>query len=200
MQPKRILLVRHGESHSNRALALSGRGDTDLTLRGKSQVRKVSRFMKRRYPPVDRIYTSPLKRALHTATLVSKRLNAPVTADELLLETDFGAWEGMSRDRLMSQPAWESYTSDPFHFIFPGGESPQDVKKRVLRFREKLFADDGWNTVVVVSHYTPIVYFILNTLGDEQRDRAPFKIANASLTVLERADRSDYIGMMNFTP
>jgi broad specificity phosphatase PhoE len=200
MRPKRILLIRHGESRSNRARALSGRGDTDLTPRGKSQVKKVSRFIKKRFLTVDRIYSSPLKRALHTATLLSKRLDTPVTADELLLETDFGAWEGMSRDLLMSQPGWDSYTSDPFHFIFPDGESPQDVKNRVQRFREKLFADGGWDTIVVVSHYTPIVFFILKALGDEQRTRAPFTIANASLTVLESTDRGDYIGMMNYTP
>jgi len=200
MNPKNILLIRHGESRSNMKKMLTGRGETELTPRGKSQARKIAVFIKRRYSPIDRIYSSPLKRALSTALTISRKLKVSVVPSELLLETDFGNWEGMSREELARQPEWELYVRDPFHFKFPGGESPQDVKKRVLRFREELRREGEWNSIAIVSHYTPIVFFIMSALGDEHSLRAPFKIANASLTVIESLNGNDCIGMMNFTP
>jgi broad specificity phosphatase PhoE len=97
-------------------------------------------------------------------------------------------------------PGWEDYTKDPFHFSFPGGESPQEVKKRVLAFKEKISGDNGWNSAVVVSHYTPIVFFILSAIGDGDERRAGFKIDNAALSVIEMTDSYEYIRMLNFVP
>ena len=215
MEVKRILLIRHGESLSNKQHMLSGRGNSDLSRSGTAQARKLSRFIRKKFSPIDRIYSSPLERALSTARELSRKLKTPVETNELLVETDFGRWEGMTHEMLKCQPEWERYLSDPFHFSFPGGESPQDVKRRVLLFREQLLGEDSWSTVVVVSHYTPIVFLTLSVLGDAQcmdaqcRDaqsmdaqstRAPFRIDNASITVIERSGDRDYIGMMNFTP
>ncbi len=200
MEAKRILLIRHGESLSNKGRVLTGRGDPDLTRSGIAQARKISLFIRKKYSPIDRIFSSPLKRALSTAREISRKVKATVETSELLIETDFGKWEGMTHEMLRNQQGWEHYLNDPFHFNFPGGESPQDVKSRILLFREQLFSEDGWNTVVVVSHYTPIVFFTLIILGNAHTFRAPFRIDNASLTVIERSGGSDYIAMMNFTP
>jgi broad specificity phosphatase PhoE len=200
MDLKRIILLRHGESRDNIKKLLSGRSDPDLTNVGNKQAKEASRFIKKRFAPVDMIFTSPLKRALSTAQSISKKLNVPIQEEELLIETNFGSWERSGRSDLSKKPGWDAYTKDPFHFNFPGGESPQDVKKRVLAFKEKLFRDNGWSSAVVVSHYTPIAFFILNAIGGGDERRAGFKIDNAALSVIEIAQDYEYIRMLNFVP
>ena len=200
MDFKRIILLRHGESRDNINKLLSGRSDSDLTPFGNKQAKKASRFIKKRFAPVDIIFSSPLKRAYHTALSISRLLKAPVQKEDLLIETNFGSWEGAGRDILSKKPGWDTYTKDPFHFDFPGGESPQDVKKRVLDFKDKLFRDNSWSSAVVVSHYTPIVFFILSTIGDVDKNRAGFKLDNAALSVVEMSRDYEYIRMLNYVP
>jgi broad specificity phosphatase PhoE len=148
---------------------------------------------------IDALHSSPLKRALQTARCISRRLHLPIREDELLLETDFGTWEGVEREDLVRLPHWDRYAADPFHFRFPEGESPQDVRKRVGLFIDSLRSDNDWNTAIVVSHYTPIVFFILHMLGSEDGNAAPFAIDNASLTVVRISDTSGYIEQLNCT-
>ena len=194
-----IILMRHGESTANRERALTGRSEAELTARGKAQAKRAARYIAGRFP-VDRLYSSPLKRALCTAQPIAKRVRAPIVQDPLLMEADFGSWEGLSREALEKKSGWDDYLKDPFHYRFPGGESPQDVRGRVARFREKLFADADWSGVVVVSHYTPIVFFILEVLGGGGAARAPFRVDNAALSVVEVGEGYELLTLLNYSP
>jgi broad specificity phosphatase PhoE len=196
---RRVILIRHGESTANQKRLLTGRSDPELTGRGVRQARDVARLLGSFTWNVDTIFSSPLKRALHTARFISKRRALPVNESDLLLETDFGAWEEKGRDELKNIPQWDLYVQDPFHFQFPEGESPQDVRKRVGLFMESLRKNDTWDTAVVVSHYTPIAFFILHILGMDGGKRAPFAIDNASATVIRLSDDSGYIEKLNCT-
>ena len=200
MENKRLILLRHGESIDNINKVLSGRSDPDLTARGNKQAKKASRFIKKRFSPIDIIFTSPLKRAYSTAQSISKHLKAPLSKEELLIETNFGNWERYGKSELSKMSGWDDYTKDPFHFNFPGGESAQDVKKRVMAFKEKISEDNGWSSAVIVSHYTPIVFLILSAMGDGDGRRAGFKIDNAALSVIEMTRSYEYIRMLNFVP
>jgi broad specificity phosphatase PhoE len=199
METRTIILVRHGESTSNRERTLTGRTDPELTARGRSQATRASRYINGRYA-VDRLYSSPLKRAERTAEPIARRARAPLVTDHLLVETDFGSWEGLRREDLSAKQGWEDYLKDPFHYRFPGGESPQDVKRRVRLFREKLLADATWRSIVVVSHYTPIVFFLLGVLGGGDAAKAPFRVDNASLSVVETGEGYELLSLLNFTP
>ena len=197
---RRVILVRHGESTANEKRLLTGRSDPELTDRGMRQAKDVARLLGSFTGNVDTVFSSPLKRALHTARFIAKKRRLTVTESDLLLETDFGCWEEKGRDDLKSLPQWDRYVQDPFHFQFPEGESPQDVRKRIASFIESLRKNDTWDTAVVVSHYTPIAFFILHILGMEGGKRAPFAIDNASATVIRMSDSSGYIEKLNCTP
>jgi probable phosphoglycerate mutase len=199
METRTIVLVRHGESTANRDRTLTGQTDPDLTARGRSQARRASRYINGRFA-VDRLYSSPLKRAVNTAAPIAARARVPLVTDTLLVEADFGSWEGMSGRDLSAELGWEDYVKDPFHYRFPGGESPQDVKKRMRLFREKLLADRDWRGTVVVSHYTPIVFFLLGVLGNGDAVKAPFRVDNASLSVVEVGEGREMLALLNFSP
>jgi len=197
---RKILLLRHGESTANRDRVLTGRTDPALTQNGRRQVKRAASFIKKRYRPIDALYSSPLIRSFNTALIISKKLKAPVFTDNLLLETNFGKWEGLSRDELSLKPEWNKYKKDPFHFRFPGGESPQDVKKRIQSFKRKLLLKDDWQNIVIVSHYTPIVFYILSVTENENDNSAPFKIENAAVSVVSVTEDYDSIEMLNYKP
>lgn len=194
------MLVRHGESAANRERLLTGRGDPALTGRGIRQTRAAALYIRRRLGPVDDFYASPLKRSRDTAAILAGSGRARVIADDLLIETDFGEWEGLGRERLAALPEWAEYARDPFHFTFPGGESPQHVRKRVLSFREALYRRPGWNTVVIVSHYTPIVFFLLEVLGGGNGSRASFRVDNSSVSVVSSRADAELIELLNYQP
>jgi broad specificity phosphatase PhoE len=133
---RRMVLVRHGESTANRDRLLTGRIDPGLTRRGHRQALRAARYIARRIGNVDLVFSSPLQRSLETAGVIARRLNRTIAPDGLLLETDFGGWEGRSVNELVSAPEWERYTRDPFHFTFPGGESPQQGTAFSSRFAQ----------------------------------------------------------------
>lgn len=198
-EDRQVLLVRHAESVANRERLLTGRIDVELTPGGRRQCRAASRYIRRRFR-VDLAFSSPMRRSMETAGLLTRGSPASVQPNELLLETDFGDWEGLDRAQLAAKPQWEQYVTDPFHFTFPGGESPQQVRERVERFRGELLARDDWKTALVVSHYTPLVFYVLMVMGVADRGRAAFKIRNAAVSVIGAGEYGEYVEMLNYRP
>ncbi|MPZ67386.1 MAG: bifunctional RNase H/acid phosphatase [Pseudonocardiaceae bacterium] len=154
--PTRLLLLRHGQTAHSAQRRYSGRGDLPLTELGEQQASAAAR----RLSPMDgvsAVVSSPLLRARQTAHPVADALGVPLTLHEGLIETDFGAWEGLTfaeaRERDPDTHArWLSDTS----VAAPGGESMDAVHRRVRRARDELIAAHGATTLVVVTHVTPV--------------------------------------------
>ncbi len=200
MEKREVILVRHGQSTLNKLKVFAGRQDVRLTEEGIAQIKRSAEFLSSRYNHVDFIFSSPLLRAKATAELLNERFNSSVLIDSRLVETDFGRWEGKSPDELAHMKEWESYKMDPFHFNFPDGESPQDVKSRVLDFKREVISDKRWTRIIIVSHYTPIVFYILDVLNCSDSMRAAFKLTHGGVSVVEYREQYEYIGMLNFLP
>ena len=84
-------------------------------------------------------------------------LGRDFTVDDDLIETDFGAWEGLTFAEAAERDPdlhgdWLRDTS----LRPPGGESFADVSLRVQRVRDRIIAEHAGSTVLVVSHVTPI--------------------------------------------
>jgi probable phosphoglycerate mutase len=133
----------------------SGRTDAPLTDTG---IRQAAAAAKRLASAgIDAIVTSPLQRAVQTAEEVASVTGIPVLADDGFRETDFGAWEGLTfaevRERWPSEvTAW---LADP-SVAPPGGESFTQVSERVTAALHRVLAERAGQTVLVVSHVTPI--------------------------------------------
>src|SRR5690606_29868347 len=77
--------------------------------------------------------------------------------DDDLIETDFGAWEGLTFGEAAARDPelhrrWLRDTS----VAPPGGESFDHAAERVGRARARIIASYPGETVLVVSHVTPI--------------------------------------------
>jgi ribonuclease H / adenosylcobalamin/alpha-ribazole phosphatase len=152
----RLLLLRHGQTELSVQQRYSGRGNPALTELGRQQADAAARYLARR-GGIAAVVTSPLQRSYDTASAAAKALGLDVTVDEDLIETDFGGWEGLTfaeaaeRDPELHQRWLRDTSTEP-----PGGESFDHVYRRVRRALDRIVAEHGGTTVLVVSHVTPI--------------------------------------------
>ncbi|MER7482098.1 histidine phosphatase family protein [Streptomyces sp. NPDC126510] len=140
-RPRRIVLVRHGESTGNvddsvyerepdHALALTGRGRRQAEATG-GQLREL--FGDERVS----VYVSPYRRTHET--LRAFRLDTGlirVREEPRLREQDWGNWQ--DRDEVRLQKAYRDAYGH-FFYRFAQGESGADVYDRVGGFLESLF-------------------------------------------------------------
>ncbi len=154
--PTRFLLLRHGQTELSTQRRYSGRGNPALTDVGRHQAEAAAQYLARR-GGIAAVITSPLQRAYDTAAKAAKALGLDVTVDDDLIETDFGAWEGLTfaeaaeRDPELHR-TWLRDTS----ITPPDGESFDSVLDRVQRVRGRVTTEHAGETVLVVSHVTPI--------------------------------------------
>lgn len=92
--PKKIILVRHGETDFNTQRILQGHLDTYLNIKGYLQAKKTAEKLKNE--KIDVIISSDLKRAYHTALVIAQRHKRKVILTPLLRERHFGILEGRS--------------------------------------------------------------------------------------------------------
>jgi len=154
--PTRMLLLRHGQTELSVERRYSGRGNPALTDLGRRQAELAAQYLAGR-GGIDAVISSPLQRAYDTAAAAAKALGLDVTVDEDLIETDFGAWEGLTfaeaaaRDPELHRRWLRDTSVEP-----PEGESFDAVAQRVRRARNRIIAEHGAATVLVVTHVTPI--------------------------------------------
>jgi probable phosphoglycerate mutase len=154
--PTRLLLLRHGQTELSVQRRYSGRGNPALTAAGRQQARSAAGYLAER-GGIAAVISSPLQRAYDTAAAAAKALGLDMTVDDDLIETDFGAWEGLTfaeaaeRDPELHRRWLRDTSATP-----PDGESFDDVRVRVRRARERIIAEHQGATVLVVSHVTPI--------------------------------------------
>ncbi len=150
-----LILVRHGQTTANAAGLLLGRLDPELTEIGRAQAEAVARAV----GTVDRVITSPLRRARATA----EAFGQPVEVDDRWIEIDYGSYDGVP---LAEVPAalWEAWRRD-VAFVPAGGESLAAVGERVRGACEALCEEASQRQVVVVSHVSPIKAAVAWALG-----------------------------------
>ncbi|MGH3635877.1 MAG: bifunctional RNase H/acid phosphatase [Mycobacterium sp.] len=152
----RLLLLRHGQTELSVQRRYSGRGNPALTELGREQADAAARYVAQR-GGIAAVLSSPLQRCYDTATTAGKALGLDVTVDDDLIETDFGAWEGLTfteaaeRDPELHRRWLRDTSTAP-----PDGESFDQVHRRVLGARDRIVDEHGGTTVLVVSHVTPI--------------------------------------------
>lgn len=170
----RFILVRHGQTEMSAAKQYSGHADPELTELGKKQALAAAQALAE--TQVDAIVCSPLKRCQQTAQAIAASVR-PAHPDgtegekpsietvEGLIEVDFGLWEGktFAQAHATDEELHSQWLEDP-SVACPGGESLQQVHRRVRKTRQELQETYAGKTVVVVSHVNPIKSFIRQSL------------------------------------
>jgi probable phosphoglycerate mutase len=164
----RLLLVRHGETEYNRRGLALGRADAPLNETGLSQAECLREALAG--VPLTAIYSSPLARAVDTATRIAAAHGKEVLVDDGLIEMDVGEVEGLTFPELRKQfPAlaqnWGG--ADGPAFRMPGGERLVDVQDRAVDAINALAALHRHDTFLAVTHNFVILSFLASVLGIE---------------------------------
>ena len=182
--PTRLLLLRHGQTPLSVERRFAGRGDIPLTEVGRAQAEAAARRLAARR--VDAIVTSPLLRTRSTAEYAAAALGVAVEADDGFVETDFGAWEGMTFAEAHEHDpeAVDRWVSDPY-VAPPGGEAFAAVSARVGAARDALVERHRGRTVLVVTHVTPIKSLVQQALAAPLQSLYRMHLDTASLTEVD---------------
>jgi broad specificity phosphatase PhoE/ribonuclease HI len=163
----RLVLVRHGETVFTAQRRYSGRGDVDLSATGEAQAAAAATRLATMVGTAAVVVTSPLARCRRTAEAIAHRLGpAPIEVEPDLIECDFGEWEGLTFAEVKQRwPAeLDAWLGSP-DVAPPGGESFRAVSARVSPVVTGLTAKYPGQTVVAVSHVTPIKLVLKDALA-----------------------------------
>ncbi|MBE5782307.1 MAG: histidine phosphatase family protein [Clostridiales bacterium] len=120
------VLIRHGQTRGNLEHRYIGcQTDEPLCKEGQEQLRAFP------YPPVQKIFSSPMRRCLETAALLYP--GVPVEIIQDLRECDFGAFENMNYSELNGRADYQAWIDSNGEMPFPGGESRKDFSLRCVR-------------------------------------------------------------------
>ncbi|WP_217183778.1 histidine phosphatase family protein [Streptomyces sp. AC495_CC817] len=149
--PERLFLARHGQTAWNLEHRLQGQLDSPLTDDGIAQAEAIAERLRDR--SIRTVCTSPLGRALHTATIIADRCGAELVEIAELAEIDHGRMAGMTWDEidLAFPSAREDRAANRYGWAFPGGESYAQARARArLALSACGWAAEG--TPLLVSH------------------------------------------------
>lgn len=147
--PKRLLLIRHGESVANverSTYATTPDWKIELTERGKQQAADCGRRLQRLVRN-DKlfIYYSPYKRTTQTLAQIRPFLNSQQILgereDERLREQEMGNFQPCVEDGGMDEQWEERNVYGRSYYRFPSGESGLDVFDRVGSFFDALLKE-----------------------------------------------------------
>ena len=184
--PTTLLLLRHGETKHTRAKRFSGSGGLDPSLSDEGRAQAVASAARlRQLGDVDAVVASPLVRTRETADVVAAALGLDVRVEDGVAECAFGDWEGLTFAEVQAQDPvalerWLASTA----VAPPGGESFDELSSRVGRARDRLIARYPGQTVVVVTHVSPIKTLVRLALDAPARAIYRMELKPASLTEL----------------
>lgn len=138
-----IILVRHGESESNRD-KIYGDRDIKLTRNGIKQAKESKDFIEKM--DFERVFVSPMIRAKETM----EHLDLNGIIEEDLREIELGILEGMTYGQLMEKYPKEGslWTENPLTYALPGGESVIDLYERVSHLLDDII-EEGENSLLI---------------------------------------------------
>ncbi|MGB3828906.1 MAG: histidine phosphatase family protein [Ornithinimicrobium sp.] len=152
-RPRRVIVLRHGQTAHNVGGIYQGHLDTDLSDVGVQQAAAAAEILS--MLPVERIVSSDLLRAAHTARVLAQATDLTVQHDSRLREIDVGSWSGLKHEEVVARYPVETTAIEQGYDARRGehGENLHEVGVRT----HAVFVDvasglaDG-HTAVLVTH------------------------------------------------
>lgn len=145
-----LYIIRHGQTQMNQAMQLQGRSDHPLNDDGCKQAEEAGNWLREKGIEIDKVYSSPLVRALQTAQLAGKS-KIPVVIDERLIEMDYGPYEGTDLTNL--PPEILEFFRDFANTPAPEGmEQLGSVVRRLGEFLEEIRDEAEHGNILISTH------------------------------------------------
>ena len=193
----KLYFVRHGRTEWNEEGRFQGaNGDSPLLPSSIQQLEALGQHLSQTY--FDASYSSDLPRAVHTAQIILKQNQHPITLQETpaLREWHLGRLEGRKIMELKAlyPEEMEAFRHDlsQFHHNLFDAESLSDTTKRTCDFVKSLKGKE-LDTVLIVGHGANLTASIRTLLGNKPEElRKNGGLDNASVTILTTDDFEHY--------
>jgi 2,3-bisphosphoglycerate-dependent phosphoglycerate mutase len=183
--------MRHGQAENNVSRTLVGRHiESHLTSQGMQQAADAAKQLKS--ISIDKVYVSPVIRAMETAKIVCETLGMEYEVDERLYEIELGRLVGMNYEEVTTKygdlflrfyaehdPVLDSFGVEPF----------AAVKQRVKSLLDDALKKHEDSNVLMVTHLDPIKAALAALLDLKPEALYRWHIRNASLTILKHESR-----------
>jgi broad specificity phosphatase PhoE len=169
MKPKRILLIRHGQSEGNadkNLLEFKPDYALDLTAKGIAQARRAGKEIQSLIGQETlQVYLSPFYRTRQTYQYIAESVKGNIVKafeDPRIREQD---WGHLRNPEINEGIAQERVDFSTFYYRIPDGESGADVFDRVSIFLETLHRDfqkaDYPENTLIVTHGMTLRLFLM---------------------------------------
>jgi broad specificity phosphatase PhoE len=181
-----LYVIRHGECEHNVEGRFVGQDDSPLTAAGRAQARENGLLLKQLVgdaPQLDFI-ASPLHRACTTMELVRGAMGLPAggyRADRRMMELDVGDHSWRLIKDVCGSADHAAYSSDPWNYVRPNGESHAQLHRRVGDFLQTLTRD-----AVLVCHAGSVRMIRAHWLQLPPAETMRYEPPHAGITLLTK--------------
>lgn len=151
----RFILARHGRTVWNLEERVQGQSDIELCEEGRQDAEKLAEALLQSKIPIDKIVSSPLKRAVETAKIVVAKIKTALSFDDELEECFFGDLEGLTISEIearIGRETLDKLLKDFLTYDFGqwGGESGKRVFQRHIKALKRIFVSGNRNTTALL--------------------------------------------------
>jgi probable phosphoglycerate mutase len=184
-----VYLARHGQTPLNESGVLRGRADPPLDETGREQASRLAAVLGPRNPSL--VVASPLQRAVQTAQPIADEAELTVTADQCLVDRDYGPWTGAPKESVAAR--WGSVDNAP------GVEPALVILVRAMTGLNAIAGRCRDGAVVAVSH-DAVNRQVLAALCPDLGDPGSIPQDNGCFNTLERRDGNWTVVAVNEIP
>eukprot|EP01089_Gocevia_fonbrunei_P020745 TRINITY_DN7798_c0_g1_i1.p1 TRINITY_DN7798_c0_g1~~TRINITY_DN7798_c0_g1_i1.p1 ORF type:complete len:318 (+),score=31.85 TRINITY_DN7798_c0_g1_i1:101-1054(+) len=202
-RPKRIILIRHGESEGNidaKIYSVTADNQVPLTYKGKLQAEEAGRkLIDLVQDETVRFFVSPYQRSLQTFEYILKgsgisKSKYSVREEPRLREQDWGNFQNPENVKLSML---ERRKFGAFYFRFPQGESGADVYDRVTSFWESVYREFKFThcleNFVMISHGVTLRLFLMRYFKwTVEEFHSLWNFQNCQMVIMELNDQGTY--------
>ena len=178
-----FLLIRHAVTDITGKILTGRLPGFHLDETGRAQARAVGD--RHASSGIDVIYSSPLERAIETATPLAERLGLHIEQCEAFTEVDCGRWSGLAIQEIQALDEWKRFNRSRGSARPPGGESIIDLQHRTIPEINRLRQVHPDQTVAIFSHGDPIRATMVHFLGMPGDFVHRLEVSPASTSVVE---------------
>ena len=145
------------------------------------------------------MYASDLQRAFQTAEIIAAHVGLEPVPINGLREIYLGEWEGLRTEEITDRypAAWTQWVEEPDWDVIPGGESAVAFGERVAAALDEILERHQHGDVLVVTHGGVIQVALHRVVGRESKGLFPFRIQNASISLIEKRNGRFVIAGVN---
>jgi probable phosphoglycerate mutase len=195
-----IFLIRHGDNDYLQNNRLPGHlPGIHLNQNGLAQADELAGSLA--CFSFNAIYSSPLERAIETATPLAKikRMGIQIIPD--LTDIDVGDWAGRSWKSQRRTQAWKTIQNEPSRFRFPAGETFVEAQQRICLAIQGLSAVHNRNNkIAVFFHADPIKLALAKYLGLPLDNFQRLSVQTGSISILKVNRDSTRVLGINLIP